>query len=267
MPSIHIAPTAVGEVTEETLKLGPTRLLTFLQGVSDPAIRAQFAVLGWSDERFDEAWSLLSELRAANKIPAAIVDPIAQAIASCEAWQSTGLIRARAMLQLSFPEQAAFIFHDFVAGAGMEAVLNVSTFLERRKALENGPERSASRDADGQALAVLTETGVTPEVLAQLHAFVETVHTVATVQPQELADAEARRTEVLRKIHAWVMAWSEMARTVITRRDQMIKLGIAKRRSHKNKADVVVTPVVPAIPELAPPASAGDEPSPESRAA
>ena len=44
--SIPIAPTAAGDVTDETLKLGPARMLAFLQGVSDPAVRALFAPLG-----------------------------------------------------------------------------------------------------------------------------------------------------------------------------------------------------------------------------
>ena len=78
-----------------------------------------------------------------------------------------------------------------------------------------------------------------------------------------------------------------MARTVVTRRDHMIKLGIAKRRSHKAKGAVVtpaappVTPVAPAPPAFTPgvvtptpitPASpeaanTTEEVAPESRAA
>ena len=149
MRTLHIAPTSAGEVTEETLKLGPPRLLTFLQGVADPAIRAQFAPLGWSVERLDEAWSLLSELKAASKIPATPApDPVAEAIAACETWQATGLVRARAMLQLTFPEQAAFMFHDVVPGPGTTAVLNVTTFLARREMLEDGTDRKGTRKAD-----------------------------------------------------------------------------------------------------------------------
>ena len=287
MRTIQIAPTAAGDVTDETLKLGPPRLLTFLQGVSDPAIRALFAPLGWSDQRLDEAWSLLNELKAANKIPSTPVpDPVTEGIASCETWQATGLIRARAMMQLTFPEQAAFMFHDFVAGAGTEAVLNVSTFLQRRQELENGAERKGTRKADHEALLVLEDTGVTKEVLKKLQGFVDKVLTVAPPHPQHLADADVKRTEVLRKIHAWVTAWSEMARTVITRRDQMIKLGIAKRRSHKAKGAVVtppappvttappvvaapITPAAPASPVATPPAARPiqEEVAPESRAA
>lgn len=279
MRTIQIAPTASGDVTDDTLKLGPTRLLTFLQGVSDPAIRALFAPLGWSDQRLDEAWSLLNELKAANKIPSTPVpDPVTEGIASCEAWQATGLIRARAMMQLAFPEQAAFMFHDFVPGTGTAAVLNVATFLQRRQELENGVERKGTRKADHEALQVIEETGVTKDTLKKLQGFVDSVQTVAApIRPQHLADADAKRTEVLRKIHAWITAWSEMARTVITRRDQMIKLGIAKRRSHKAKGAVTppappVTPappvvVAPAAPQLPQAAAVQEERAPESRAA
>ncbi len=277
MRTIQIAPTAASDVTDDTLKLGPARLLTFLQGVSDPAIRALFAPLGWSDQRLDEAWSLLNELKAANKIPSTPVpDPVTEAIAACESWQATGLIRARAMMQLTFPEQAAFMFHDFVAGSGTEAVLNVSTFLQRRQELENGAERKGTRKADHEALSVLEDTGVTKEMLKKLQGFIDNAQTVAPLHPQHLADADAKRTEVLRKIHAWITAWSEMARTVITRRDQMIKLGIAKRRSHKAKGAVTppappvvvapATPAVPAVPAL-PAAPIQEEVAPESRAA
>lgn len=287
MRTIQIAASAASSVTEDTLKLGPARLLTFLQGAADPAIRARFAPLGWSDQRQEEAWSLLSELKAASVIPETPVpDPVAEAIAACEAWQATGLIRARAMLQLALPEQAAFLFHDFVAGKGMEAVLNVETFLQRRQVLEAGEGRKASRKADHEALLVIEETGVTKETLKQLHRMVETVQTVAASPAEHLLEADTRRIEVLRKIYAWITAWSDMARTVITRRDQLIRLGIAKRRSRKTKSVVVapparpVTPTAPVAPPVATPAPAPppqialttasrehDELAPESRAA
>jgi hypothetical protein len=252
MRTIQIAPNASSDVTEDTLKAGPQRLLKFLEGVAEPAIRAQFAPLGWSDERLEEAWSLLNELKAASQIPVAPVpDPVADAIASCEAWQATGLIRARAMLQLSFPEQAAYMFHDFEAGKGTAAVLNVSTFLQRRQAIESGVDRKGNRKADHDALLVMEETGVTKEVLKKLHASVDTVQTVAEAPTQHLLDADTRRLDVLRKIHAWITAWSEMARTVITRRDQMIRLGIAKRRARKSKK----TDLTPAAPPVTSPST------------
>jgi hypothetical protein len=243
---------ALNDVSDDTLKAGPPRLLAFLQGVADPAIRALFAPLGWSDERVEEAWALLSELRAVNHLPSAgAPDPTVEAIATCEAWQATGLIRARAMLQLSAPEQATYLFQDFEAGKGTSAVLNVATFLERRQVLASGAERKGSRKADHEALGVLEETGCNKEVVAQLQAAVETVQSVAPQSPLA-AEADTRRTEVLRRIHAWITAWSEMARTVITRRDQMIRLGLAKRRPRKGKSAVVAPSPVAAPAPVAP---------------
>ena len=83
----------------------------------------------------------------------------------------------------------------------------------------------------------------------ELRGYVEAFRSSAPVQPQHVTEDEVKRAEVLRKIHAWITAWSEMARTVITRRDQMIKLGIAKRRAHKARGGGVA----PAAPPVTPP--------------
>lgn len=149
--------------------------------------------------------------------------------------------------------------------------------------LAHGAERKKSRKADHDALAVIEQTGTTKETLTQLQAMVETAQSVAdtTEAATTAVDQEAIRLAALRRIHAWITAWSEMARTVVTRRDHMIRLGIAKRRAPKVKA--VVTPPAVARPVAVPPATpvAGvtplapapmsvasvDEQGPESRAA
>jgi hypothetical protein len=207
-------------------------------------------------------------------------NPVAEAIAACETWQNTGLVRVRAMLQLRFPEQATFMFHDFVPGTGTAAVLNVSSFLERRQQLDDGAERKASRKVDHQALALFDELGVTTASVKELEGRVETAQQVVTVTAVESpADATATKRDVtLHKIYAWITAWSEMARTVITRRDQLIRLGIAKRRVAKTKTTVVpATPapppvavggVTPAAPSVAPVAAIeAHDTAPESHAA
>lgn len=289
MVTIKIAATAASDVHVNTLQQAPARLLAFLQGAAEPAIRAQFIPLGWSEQTVEEAWSLLNELRAGNVLPvSAEPDPVAAAIASCEAWQATGLIRARAMLQLTHPDQAMFLFHDFVAEKGTAAVLNVATFLQRRGALDKGTERKASRAKDHAALAVIEQTGTTRDTVKELQAMVDTVQSVSPAEAAPAVAVEAERIDVLRKIYAWVTAWSDIARTVITRRDHQIRLGIAKRRSAKAKTVVVATPpvaapapptAVPALPAAPAPMGAApqlvmalaphadDEHAPESRAA
>ena len=181
-----------------------------------------------------------------------------------------------------------FVFHDFVAGKGTAAVLNVATFLQRRGALDKSTERKASRAKDHAALAVIEQTGTTRDTLKELQAMVDTVQSVSPAEAAPAVAIEAERIDVLRKIYAWVTAWSDIARTVITRRDHLIRLGIAKWRSAKGKTVVVATPPVaaPAPPTAAPalPAAhapmgaapqlvmalaphADDEHAPESRAA
>ena len=272
MKTIQIAVTAANNVTPTTLASGPVRMLTFLQAISERSIRAKFVSLGWSDELANEAWDLLGELRLSSvNFDAPKPDATAEAMAACETWQNTGLVRARAMLQLRFPDQAAFMFHDFAAGRGTAAVLDVSTFIARRQVLENGAERKATRKVDHEALVVLAEAGVTHEVITHLEGLVESAQKVGAPPAEHLDQAEIKRQVTLRKIHAWLTAWSEMARTVITRRDHLIRLGIAKRRARKATAAVVERAAPPATP--APPpvetltSHIADEPAPDSRAA
>jgi hypothetical protein len=273
MATIKIAATAASDIHENTLKLAPARLLAFLQGVAEPAIGAQLAPCGWSDERSEEAWSLLNELRSTG-VPTTLADPVLEATAACEAFQATGLVRARAMLQLTHPEQAMFLFHDFVPGRGPEAVLNVAMFLTRRRELERGVDRKASRAADHEALAIIEQSGTSKERLKELEGMVAVVQSAAPREPAPRA-AETQRLDTLRKIHAWITAWSEMARTAVTRRDQLIRLGLAKRRVGRGKRAVapkVAVPVSPVSP-VAPPvlatkvAEAEEEQGPSSRAA
>ena len=277
MTTIKIADTTASDVHPNTLKLAPARLFVFLQGAADPATRALLAPFGWSEQRQEEAWSLLNELRIATVAPAPAPDPVAEAIAACEAWQGTGLVRARAMLQIAHPEQAAFLFHDFVAGKGIAAVFNVETFLDRRQVLASGAARKASRKADHEALAVMEEIGIDKDVVKELEDLVTTVQTAAPAPAPPVVGTGIDRDEVLRRIYVWVTAWSDMARTVVTRRDQLIRLGLAKRRAPKAKKVVVATPPAPPVatpapspapsPPQAPQLAQHNDIAPESRAA
>jgi hypothetical protein len=55
----------------------------------------------------------------------------------------------------------------------------------------------------------------------------------AVVENERWARERERRREGLRQIHAWLASWSEIARSVVTRRDHLIHLGLAKRRASK----------------------------------
>jgi uncharacterized membrane protein YgcG len=53
--------------------------------------------------------------------------------------------------------------------------------------------------------------------------------TVVAVAP--LSDAQ--RVTILLELYAWITDWSASAKLVITRRDYLIRLGIAKRRKSR----------------------------------
>jgi len=264
------AAVAVNDVTENTLGGVPARTLKFLEGAGAPGIRSALAGVGWNATHIDEAWALLTALKATHVVaPPPQGDSVLEAINACETWQATSFVRARARLTLTFPDQATFLFADITPGKGMEAVLNVATFLARRHTLASGTGRKATRKVDHEALAFLEKTGITKEEIARLGGLVGKAHDV--VVPDDTQAEEAKRLGderlvILRKLYAWLTAWSEIARTVVTRRDQLIRLGLAKRRASSSKASTtpVPPPVVasPAPPPVATPAPPAVTPAP-----
>ncbi len=279
----HYQALTANDVTELTLKTAPQRALGFLQAAFDPKISAALAAVGWTIADADQAYGLLAALRVAPPVaPAAPKPDVAlEAVDACEAWQAGPLIRARARLQLAYPEQAAFIFYDFVPAKGMEAVLNVTTFLARRELLSTDPARKAMRKLDREALALLDKVGISKDEIKRLAKLVEESHHVAGAAAPVDTSADTTRLETLRALYTWLMAWSDIARTVIVRRDQLIRLGLAKRRpaqsesaSKKARTPVMTPPAAPALPTPTPTPSVTptvtsslDEHGPGSRAA
>ena len=101
-------------------------------------------------------------------------------------------------------------------------------FLERREMLVTGAPRVATRAIDKQALAVLDRLGFDDVEIMRLHALVREGRATITFSGKTTAAADY--LVAVRKMYAWVTAWSEVARTVVTRRDHLIRLGLAKRR-------------------------------------
>ena len=59
---------------------------------------------------------------------------------------------------------------------------------------------------------------------------------IESTPAQLVATQESPREAALLAVYDWVQDWSECARTVITRRDQLIRLGIGKRRARSANA-------------------------------
>jgi hypothetical protein len=154
------------------------------------------------------------------------------------------------------PEVVDFVFTDVVEGQGAAAAaLSVGKFLEHLNELESGPSRKHSRKADHAALQTLAVRRITQEVRARMSSLVAIAAEPAPVPVEDTTTPELRKNALI-ALHAWLIDWQECAKSVITRRDLLIRLGIGKRRARKQ---AIVTP--PAPPVVAEPVARPQQPT------
>jgi hypothetical protein len=233
----------------------------FLRAASTvPAIRGLLATVGYSAEDHGMGWALFFEVAGVSpNVP--LANHAANALTELETWQGPGFIRARAALAHMFPPQEKYVFAEIAMGAaGGNAIAFVATFLDRLDALESSADRKSTRKADHAALEVLAKRGIDKAVRSHLRQLVDITSTdaIPAAPPAELT---RKRHEALVALYRWLKDWSDTARTVIARRDHLIRLGLARRRSPRKKATIVKTTPAPHV------ATESDAPMPPSRAA
>ena len=110
----------------------PARVLTFLKGVNFHPIRASMQRAGYSSHDHDEGWKLMMRACGSTNNNAGQSDEVTAAVGQIDAWDESGYRRVRAALTRLHPEQCEFVFAGgLVAGAGMEAVVGLTMFLDR----------------------------------------------------------------------------------------------------------------------------------------
>ncbi len=145
---------------------------------------------------------------------------------------------------------------NLAGGAGVAAVVSVSIFLDRLHALENSPDRKSTRKADHAALATLERRGITTQERKHMRHLVDLVETSAAANADTVIETMTvdARMQALLTLHAWLQDWSDSARSVIKRRDQLLRLGIGKRQKRTPAPPPAQPVVVPApttaLPEL-----------------
>lgn len=239
------------EYSRQVLEEAPERVLTLLSGIGTSlAIRAHLARVGYCAKDHEEGWRLL---HAAAGYDATIPtleaeEQVALAIAELDAWDEPHFRLARAALGRRYPAQAAFLFEKLEATQGAAAVLSVKTFLDRLDMLEGkAPGRNhkdkATKAADFAALTALASRGITHAERLRLRGLIKTAEEGAELserakqQAEENEKQQAARQGALVALRAWFDEWAETARVVIKRRDQLIRLGLAKRRTGGGEED------------------------------
>jgi hypothetical protein len=237
--------------SRQVLDAIPARVLTFLIGVGKyVAIRAALATKGYTEEVHARAWGLLMKLAIFPPGSTPTLDKnVRNAIVELDAWDEPNFAVIRAVLEHLHPQLVDFVFGNLTPKQGPEAVMSVATLLDRLDALENGPKRKSTREADHAALATLGERGYTKEERIRLRGLVATSQSVVVTKP--ISDEEREKT--LLSLYAWHNEWSTIAHMVLTRRDHKIQVGIAKRRKSKKNE-------TPPAPPGTPPASPAEPP-------
>jgi hypothetical protein len=234
------------DVSRQTLELTPERVLKFLSATGNSlSIRSILASYGYTTNDQEEGWALLqaaSGFSAKKESRTEQIDVETRAaVVEVDRWDEKGFALAHASLARRHPAQDAFVFDNLRASTGPAAVIGVKLFLDRLDALESGADRKATRKDDHAALATLAARGITTEERARLRALVQRAQTVSAL-PETIsapaADTSDDKVEAaLGALRDWYDEWSGVAKAVITRRDYLIRLGLAKRKKGEKSSD------------------------------
>lgn len=217
----------VPSFSDDTLNRVPARALKMLGYIG--RTRPVFAVMqagGFTQADLQEGWVLLHETAG---YVAATSDPIrdqkaAESLAYLDSWDEPNFRRLRAGVRRKHPAAESFLFDGISPGVGTEAIISVSTILDRVDKLANGPHAAA--------LVTLEERGLTPKVRAELreHVTIAKGFNAPARAPETGKQVADCHREKLVALKMWFDDWAETARTSKLSRFHLIHLGLAKAK-------------------------------------
>jgi hypothetical protein len=212
----------------------PRRVFTMLQAVGTMvSINEALVAEGFSQAEQDHAWGLLHNICNYHKDSAAspIDSRVRNAIVELDAWDEPNLARISATVGRLHPDQYDAMMRNLEATTGVAAVLVVERTLDRLDELEKSTD-----EKQRAVVATLAARGYDTKERKRLRDLV-TVAKSAPTLPVVGADPDEVRLQDLLALYRWYRDWSETARAVITRRDYLIRLGLATRRQPATEAD------------------------------
>jgi len=242
-------------VSSDVLNKAPGRALNFLSGISrNPIIRQHLEGYGYTDAVHEQGWMLLNatggRARPLGQVTAASPVDVPGAQAELGAWGTRYFAVANASLRHTFPAQHAYLFQgDLKMQQGNGGVLAVSTFLDRLDGLVADPTREDTRGEDEAALLRLEARSITAPVRARAAELIATIQAGAqTPAAPEAPRAAFDHSAAKVALYKWFDEWSSIAHVAITRRDLLIRVGLASPRSRKVSKEAAK----PEAPDAAP---------------
>ncbi|MFO0605862.1 MAG: hypothetical protein U0324_21945 [Polyangiales bacterium] len=200
---------------------------------------------GFTADEQARGWALIDAIagRGAVEAPQEELDETVEtAIERVDQWVTVNVPVMKAALRHRHTAQHDFLFGGGVGVAhGPDAVRVASTLSVRLDAMEKSPERAASRADDHAALDTLTARGVTADERRRVAARIQLIQRAGS--PTDGATGAAGQSippsadDPRLALYVWFSEWSEIARAVVTRRADLIKLGLASPRRERASSD------------------------------
>ena len=222
------------EVSEQTLEGTAKRATRLLRGIGTRVeIRNTMESVGYDGEEQRRGWQLVGRVRGTRKVRLVNDhdEKVQAAIVEIDAVDEQIFRRSHAAMGRLHPAQDAYVFADLSASRDPDSLVGMATFLDRLDELESSPEREATRSEDQAAIATLARRGIDAEYGQQLREIIaigQSAEFPVELEPE--AAVEGERMEALRELRAWYEDWAETARSVVSRRDHLILMGLAHRR-------------------------------------
>jgi hypothetical protein len=212
------------DVTRETLEDTPRRVTQFLIGLSRrPTALTLMASHGFTPADKKQGWTLLMKVGDLDTTEEVKDEEVEQALAALDRWDEKGFRRV-AIALYHFPEVRQTVMTGLTPKIGEEAAKGVAILLGRIERLKESKEGRA-------AYAMLAKRGIPDSELAHLAKLVAIVQANDKPARPSRAAADEAYLQALIELRHWYLEWSEVARLVITRRDHLILLGLASRRT------------------------------------
>lgn len=214
-----------------------------LRGLAiNPRARSILGGVGYTDEEHARGWNNYVTLMGSERpVSNVVIAPDAKAaVDELDKSDETLFKLTRFSLQSRFPEQCSKLFDGLSAQTGYNAVLSMETFLTRIQELREGSP------TDQAAVELLRSRQILSEEREKelLSAIQVAKGLNAPIAPRLTDDAAYQ--QAAREFIDWVREWRGIASIAITRRDDRIMLGLAKRRTQKSAEP----PADPSEPEL-----------------
>ncbi len=227
------------------------RVVRLLIGMRNPRIASALMKYGFSDADLQEGWTLLL---AVGRVTLDTHAPRADAdtIRKLDEWEDCWFPIAAGTLAHRFPAVHAQVFKNLSPTDGPSVAVSVRTFIERLDQMAVG---AGAYGADGpQAKAILEARGLTPSVLNEARALLETAANFANVVALMAAQESKTFEKAENELWEWYLEWSEIARVAIGQDLLLRQLGLLSTRSSTaTDMDDLDTDVDPSTGEITSP--------------